>query len=140
MRQIICVILGGQEWRNYFTWHGLVDSTDTSHFLTQLQQLQDSWNSITPFLGWFSKNEADLMCSSMITSVRTSAGLDDPPKPFTSNNNESLNHLLKQRADYERKLAYASFNKLLPDLCEQQQHECAEAVFGEGEFELVDEY
>ena len=42
------------------------------------------------------------MCSSMITSVRTSAGLDDPPKPFTSNNNESLNHLLKQRADYER--------------------------------------
>ena len=42
------------------------------------------------------------MCSSMISSVRTSACLGDPPKPFTSNNNESSNHLLKQKADYER--------------------------------------
>ena len=125
-----------QEWGNLLP--GLVDSTDASHFLTQLQQLQDSWNSISPdFFGWFSKNEADLMCSSMITSVRTSAGLGNPPKSFTTNNNESLNHLLKQKADYKWN-EWPSFNKL-QDLCEQQQHECAKAVFGEGEFELVDE-
>ena len=75
---------------------GLVDSTDASHFLTQLQQLQDSWNSI----GWFSKNEADLMCLSMTTSVCASAGLGNPPKSFTTNNNESSTHLLKQKAEY----------------------------------------
>ena len=138
MKQIICDIFGHKNGETILP--GLVDSTDASHFLTQLQQLQDSLNSISPdFFGWFSKNEADLMCSSMITSVRTSAGLGNRPKSFTTNNNELLNHLLKQKADYKRN-EWPSFNKLLRDLCEQQQHECAKAVFGEGEFELVDAY
>ena len=37
------------------------------------------------------------MCSSMIASVRSMAGLGSPPKSFTTNNNESLNNLLKQK-------------------------------------------
>ena len=37
------------------------------------------------------------MCSSMIASVCSMAGLGSPPKSFTTNNNESLNHLLKQK-------------------------------------------
>ena len=40
------------------------------------------------------------MCSSMITSVCASAGLGNPPKSFTTNNNESSNPLLKQKAEY----------------------------------------
>ena len=38
------------------------------------------------------------MCSSMIASVCASAGLGNPPKSFTTNNNESSNILLKQKA------------------------------------------
>ena len=91
------------------------------------------------FLVGFQKNEADLMCSSMITSVCTYACFGNPPKSFTTNNSESSNHLPKQKADYKRN-EWPIFNKLLQDLCERQQHECAKAVFGEGEFELVDKY
>ena len=78
------------------------------------------------------------MCSSMIASVRSMAGLGSPPKSFTTNN-ESLNHLLKQKVDYKRN-EWPAFNKLLRELCEQQQRECEKAVFGGGEYELVEEF
>ena len=52
------------------------------------------------------------MCSSIIAAVCTSAGLGNPPKSFTTNNNESLNHLLTQKAGYKRN-KWPSFNKLL---------------------------
>ena len=51
-------------------------------------------------------------CSSMIASVRSMAGLGSPPKSFTTNNNESLNHLLKQKVDYKQN-EWPAFNKLL---------------------------
>ena len=66
----------------------------------------------------------------MIAAIPTSAGLGDPPKSFTTNNNESLNNVLKQKVDYKRN-EWTSFNKLLRSLCEQQR-ECAKSVFGEG--------
>ena len=42
------------------------------------------------------------MCSSMISSVCTSTGLGNPPKSFTTSNNELSNHSFKQKADYKR--------------------------------------
>ena len=75
----------------------------------------------------------------MIASVRSMAGLGSPPKSYTTNNNESLNHLLKQKVDYKQN-EWPAFNKLLRELCEQQQRECEKAVFGGGEYELVEEF
>ena len=55
----------------------------------------------------------------MIASVRSMAGLGNPPKSFTTNNNESLNHVLKWKVDYKRN-EWPTFNKLLRELCEEQ--------------------
>ena len=93
-KQIIGDIFRHKDGDSVF--HGVVDATDSCDFAEKLSQLEERWNSISPgFFDWFSKNEADLMCSSIIAAVRTSAGLGNPPKLFTTNNNESLNHLLK---------------------------------------------
>ena len=50
------------------------------------------------------------LCSSMIASVHSMAGLGSPPKSFTTNNNESLNHSIKQKVDYKRKSSLLLIN------------------------------
>ena len=105
---------------NKWSWY-LIDSTDISDFNTKLRILKPKWDLLCPvffFFEWIVNNEVELMCSSMIASVDSTAGLGSPPKSFTTN--ESLNHLLKQKVDYNQN-EWPAFIKLLQELCEQQQ-------------------
>jgi len=52
-------------------------------------------------------------------------------------NNESFNHILKQKFDYKRSES-PRFNVLLQDLCEEQQKEVEKVVFGESDYEIVE--
>jgi len=74
----------------------------------------------------------------MIASVRTTAGLGYLPKVFT-NSNESLNNLLKQKVDFKCS-EWPRFHKTLRVITEEQHTEFEKAIFGQGEYELVDEF
>jgi len=54
------------------------------------------------FYQWFVKNEAVVIKTSMLASVRMKAGLGSPPIPYTTNRNESMNKVVKQSADYQK--------------------------------------
>jgi len=135
-KQILGDIFGSGNGETQYS--RLIDSTDVSDFNTKLQNLKPKWDLLCPvFFEWFVKNEVELMFSSMIASVHSTAGLGSPPKSFTTN--ESLNHLHKQKVDY-KKNEWPAFNKLFRELCEEQQKECEKAVFGGGEYELLEEF
>ena len=119
---------------------GLVDSMDSSDFAEKLELLQPKWNSICPaFFEWFKKQEAELICSSMIACVRTRAGLGKPPKCFTTNSSESVNNLLKRKVDFKRS-EWPHFNKVLRTLVDEQNAEFQKAIFGESEYEFAAEF
>lgn len=60
--------------------------------------LKPKWQCLCAgFLEWFMQYEVEAMCSSMIASVCTLAGLGKPPQSYTTNGNESLNNLLKRK-------------------------------------------
>ena len=87
------------------------------------------------------KNEVELICS-CISSVCTQAGLGKPPKSFTTNGNESLNSILKRRANLKQS-EWPQFNNnkvMKASVVEEQQLEFEKAVFGKGEYELSAEF
>ena len=71
--------------------------------------------------------------------VRANAGLGSPPKPFTTNSSASLNNLLKRKVNFKH-CKWPHFNKLLLAFVNDQQVEFEKAVFGQGEYELTDEF
>ena len=89
---IVRDIFGTQQGTVYIK--GLLDATDRSEFDQHLLSLKEKWDeleySINPhkdpqFYHWLLKNEAEDMKSSMIASVRESAGLGSPPVAYTTN-------------------------------------------------------
>lgn len=60
---------------------GLVDSADATVFNQNVIKFKQKWHCLCPgFFEWFLKSEAELMCSSMITSVHSLAGLGMIPR------------------------------------------------------------
>ena len=116
---------------------GLIDSSDAAEFNANVKLLQSKWNESCPgFFEWFIGNESELFTSCMVNSVRSLAGLGHPPKLFTTNSNESINHLLKLETNGKRS-EWPAFNRKIRSVCEQQQYECDKAVFDTGDYELV---
>ncbi len=78
---------------------GLVNSYDSDDFRTKLSSLLVKWSSVEctsstnmdAFIDWF-----DVICNTMIRSVREECGLGNPPDIFTS---ESINAVLKHKVD-----------------------------------------
>ena len=54
------------------------------------------------FLQWFTTNKTDVICKTMLRSVRVEYGLGNPPDIFTTNPSESINALLKHKLDYKK--------------------------------------
>ena len=80
----------------------MVDATDVHDFKVKLQTLKTTWDELCPeFYEWFVKVESDLFCTSMIRSVHFSAGLGFSPPLYTTNNNESINRLLKGKGIFQ---------------------------------------
>ena len=108
-KQILADIFGSTNGETRYA--GLIDSPDNSNFNSSLNMLEPKWNSFCPsFFNWFVANESDLFCSSMIASVRSMAGLGHPPKYYTTNNNESMNCLLKHETLKFKKHEWPTFN------------------------------
>ena len=74
----------------------------------------------------------------MIASVRTAAGLGNPPEGYTTNASESLNNVLKRKVNFKRS-EWPQFNNVLFDLIREQQEEFVKAVFSQGEYKMIDE-
>jgi len=105
-----------------------------------LEQLKTKWDVLCPgFYEWFVTNEAHLFSSSLIRSVRSSAGLGFPPRLYTTNNNESINRVLKEKVSF-RKQEWPSFNIKMQELILEQQEEYSKVLCGFGEYQLHNDY
>ena len=137
-KDILDSIFGYQLGDTFFK--GLVDADDVQDFNAKLEELKPKWHAICPdFHPWFVSHEAELFCSSMIRSVRSAAGLGHPPRSYTTNNNESINRVLKEKVGY-KKQEWPEFNSKMLELVKEQQEEYSKAVCGCGEYELCDDY
>lgn len=127
---------------------GLLDAADRSKFDHHLLSLKEKWDeleySINPhkdpqFYHWLLKNEAEDMKSSMIASVRESAGLGSPPVAYTTNRNESMNNVAKAYANY-RQSNWVELADNMFGLVNTQSKEVEKAVFGMGEYRFKAAY
>lgn len=105
--EILQVLFGMQQGHVYIK--GILDSDDADDIDRRLLQLETKWTglelSIHPgcdpcFHNWVLRNEASVMKTSMISSVRQRAGLGCPPAKYTTNRNESMNRVAKDYADH----------------------------------------
>ena len=81
---------------------GLVDACTSEELRSQLYSLQSKWERIAPgFLSWFLEHKVKVIEMSMLASVRESAGLGSLPEPFYTNEMESINRVIKQKASYK---------------------------------------
>ena len=104
------------------------------------EEVKSKWDAICPdFHKWFVTNEAELFCSPMIRSVRTCASLGFPQRSYTTNNNESINRVLKSKICY-KKQEWPEFNSKMLELVTEQEEEFSKAVCGFGEYEFCDNY
>lgn len=126
---------------------GLVEAADDETFDTQLTSLKEVWNereqqftkSDPVFYDWFKKNSSEVVKKTMLWSVRQSAGLGLPPSPYYTNAVESINGLLKLRANY-KKQDLVTFITKLKELLESQFAEVDRALAGFGDYKVAEEY
>ena len=138
-KQILDSIFGYQIGGTFNT--GLIDAEDAHDFNDKMTKLKEVWEHSCPeFYQWFQDTQVELFCSSMIRSVRSCAGLGSPPKTYTTNNNESINRLLKDNV-HHKKQEWPQFNSKMYDLIMEQKEEFKKAICGgNGEYEICDEY
>ena len=119
---------------------GLVDACTSKELRSQLHSLQSKWERIAPgFFSWFLEHKVQVIESSMLASVRESAGLGSPPEPFYTNEIESINRVIKQKTGYKSS-EWPEFCRLAKELIEDQQSEVEKAVIGVGEYRFCEEF
>ena len=89
---------------------GLADAKSESLFTKGLQKVQAKWNNLekscnpsgTPpkFFEWFVQYKADEIKKCVLPDIRKKAGIDGSSF-FTTNNSESLNHIIKQEVQWK---------------------------------------
>ena len=130
------------------TQKGYFDATDPADFDRRLGCLKSKWDSIElsvhlhqnpKFHQWLVKNEAETMKSSMISSVRESAGLGCPPLKYTTNRNESLNNVAKAQANYSRS-SWVQLNDNMYQVISDQYKEVERAVYKMDEYQFKENY
>ena len=109
-----------------------------------MQVLEKTWNyrerSVTPhhvptFYNWFVKEKAKDVKSSVLMSLRESAGLGGPPSPFYTNANASLNSMLHWKVKY-KKSQWHEFNESMKELVKESYRLVELAVVYIGEFQF----
>ena len=124
---------------------GLIHECSTASFDRALERLESRWNEIEMsskktseprFYDYFCSHVADDMKSSMITTVRCSAGLDED-QFYYNNDNESMNAKIKRTVNYKRK-TWTSFVGELRKIEMEQRRNIERAVFDEGPYRLKD--
>ena len=89
---------------------GLVDANSGDSFWEALQGLEERRNNLEKgcsppeanpqFYRWFCAHKAKDIVECALPEIRSKAGLD-PSRHFTTNNSESLNHVIKQEVDWK---------------------------------------
>ena len=137
-KELIGDIFGYQSGSTFFS--GLYDAKDVQDFSAKLESLKEKRDHILPdFYDWFCKNESSIFHDLLIACVRSCAGLGQPPTKYTTNNNESINKMVKEHVRF-RKQEWPQFHGKLHSLVEQEHIEFEKAIFGLGEYSLVAEF
>ena len=119
---------------------GLVDAIDCHALHSRLQSLKSKWECQAPgFYEWFVEHKLPAVESSMLRSVRQSAGLGSPPDQFYTNDIESINRVIKRKTGYKTS-EWPEFCRLAKELVGDQESEIEKAVIGIGEYRFDDEY
>ena len=91
------------------------------------------------FHQWFVKRKSEDFRNYTLRNLRENIRLGSPPKPFYTNNSESINALLKECTGY-KKQQWALFNDKMEEAVLQQQCEIEKAIIGYGEYRLRPQY
>ena len=143
---IIRDIFGHQQGTMYFK--GILDADSSDDFDRRLACVKSKWDALEfsahperdpKFYSWLLRYEADVMKSSLIASVRESAGLGSPPSVYTTNRNESMNNLAKSYADYHQS-SWVQLSHNMFKLVIDQSQEVEKAVIGMGEYRFKPAY
>ena len=126
---------------------GLLDATDSETFDALLMSLQDEMNerelAIRPpgsspqFFSWLQKHDV-MMKSSLTEEARQNAGLK-PGERITTNPSESVNHVLKEAANYEE-TSLPDFIVLSKAIAESQRQEVMRAIIRKGKYRFKQEF
>ena len=121
---------------------GLLDSESGDEFDLRLEQLSTVWASWQGGvkLADYIKGKADMMKKSMISEVRSRAGLGCPPEKFYDNDSESNNERIKQRMEH-REPGLCSFVRGMKQIAASQENELVKALYGSSkEYIVRDEF
>ena len=123
---------------------GLVDSNDEDDFNSRFERCKAVWVSREepyhhagqiPFYEYFSKFYANVVCHNMLRGLQVLVGLGNPSAIFTTNSNESINAVLKQKVNFKQ-TEWPEFNHKLKELVNRQREECIRALSGRGKYKL----
>ena len=126
---------------------GLLDAPDSETFDALLMSLEDAMNerelAIRPrgsspqFYSWLQKHDV-MMKSSLTEEARQNAGLK-PSERITTNPSESVNHGLKEAAEYEE-MSLPDFIVLSKAIAESQRQEIMRAIIRKGKYRFKQEF
>lgn len=92
---------------------GLVDCCSTEDYDKLLASMKEDWNqreqqvfsdrkSHKPLFSWFTQYKAKEFKEHTLRCLREEVGLGSPPKAYYTNDNESINSLLKESTNYKK--------------------------------------
>lgn len=111
---------------------GLVDCTSDSEFSEKLKVLGKRWSDIEEhdsqisrgFYDWFVQHKSDIIKSTMLRPVQEEAGLGCPPQPFTTNQSEAVNAVIKNQVSYKSHQLIQFIEHLKTVVDEQDREGC----------------
>ena len=127
---------------------GLVDSESEVSFNRGLEAVKAKWNNLEmscnptvepQFHAWFCQYKADEIVKCVLPQARHLAGCRDPKRLFTTNNSESLNHVIKQEVAWKENQLPKLIDSLKAIVTDHVS--CLEkAVIGRGEWHFTKQY
>ena len=127
---------------------GLVDSESAEVFNKAVAKIENQWNNFEigclgknhkpQFHTWFCRHKVEDIIQCVLPNVRAKAGLYATSK-FTTNNSESLNHVIKQEVEWQENKLPVLIDHLL-NIVEQHENELQRAVICRGEWQFTSLY
>ena len=122
---------------------GILDAESVTDFDLRFSHLKCKWDGLEQSVhpekdpqvhDWMLKNVSAVMKECMIAPIRESAGLGSPPRIYTTNRNECMNHVAKAHVD-NRKSSWVELANNMYTLVTDQMKEVEKAVINMGEYQ-----
>eukprot|EP00112_Aurelia_sp_Birch-Aquarium-sp1_P014212 Seg3053.3 transcript_id=Seg3053.3/GoldUCD/mRNA.D3Y31 product="hypothetical protein" protein_id=Seg3053.3/GoldUCD/D3Y31 len=148
MQMTLDEIFGKQEGDVKF--YGLIDCDSEEEFDRKLQTLEEKWKTREEegaakvpkkkiFYDWFLEEKANVVKTAMLKPVREEAGLGNPPKEYTTNDNEAANFMLKNALEFDVKKP-CEFIEEVRNIIEVQFRNEDRAVFNKGQYRISQQF